>query len=180
MVKHTQTIRLFISNTFIKNARLKLAKKNHPNAKHHHEAELLVFKIILILHPRYHPKIIGHTLKNKLKNKRAVIHKIIRSIIMKINMKMKNRSHRWDINRRRSRHEHKYSKYKKCLTMMMLLCVKQHLSNIWSSFLQKKISNTEAELKKALLIKKAFISLHQGLPWRFFTFWFILTRKKSS
>ena len=138
MVKHTQTIRLFISNTFIKNARLKLAKKNHPNAKHHHEAELLLFKIILILHPRYHPKIIGHTLKNKLKNKRAVIHKIIRSIIMKINMKMKNRSHRWDINRRRSRHEHKYSKYKKCLTMMMLLCVKQHLSNIWSSFLEKK------------------------------------------
>ena len=24
------------------------------------------------------------------------------------------------------------SKYNKCLSMMMLLCIKQHLSNIWS------------------------------------------------
>ena len=27
-------------------------------------------------------------------------------------MKMKNRSHRYDLNRARPRHEHKYSKYK--------------------------------------------------------------------
>ena len=40
------------------------------------------------------------------------------------------RSHRYDINRPRSRHGHKYSKYKKCLSMMMLMGVKQHLSNI--------------------------------------------------
>ena len=45
-------------------------------------------------------------------------------------MKMKNRSHRYDINRPRSSDEHKYSKYKKYLTMMMLICIKQHLSNI--------------------------------------------------
>ena len=48
---------------------------------------------------------------------------------MKIKMKTKNRSHRYDISR--SIHGHKYSKYKKkCLSMMMLICVKQHLSNI--------------------------------------------------
>ena len=45
-------------------------------------------------------------------------------------MKMKNRLYRSDINRPTSRHEHKYSKYKKCLGMMMLICIKQHLSNI--------------------------------------------------
>ena len=68
-------------------------------------------------------------------------------------IKMKNRSHRYDINRPRSRHGHKYSKYKKCLSMMMLICIKQHLSNIWSS-VHEKLSNTEAELKKNVAYKK--------------------------
>ena len=37
--------------------------------------------------------------------------------------------------------------------MMMLTCIKQHISNIWSSA-HRKISNTEAEFKeKTLLIK---------------------------
>ena len=39
---------------------------------------------------------------------------------------MKNRSHKYDINRQ----GHKYSKNKKCLGIMMLICIKQHLSNI--------------------------------------------------
>ena len=42
-------------------------------------------------------------------------------IIMKMKMKMKNRSHRYDINKPRSRNEHKYSKYKKCLHVMMIM-----------------------------------------------------------
>ena len=58
------------------------------------------------------------------------IHEIIRLIIMKLKMKMKNRSHRYDIKRLRPRHGHKYSKYKKYLSMMMLLCIKQYLTNI--------------------------------------------------
>ena len=33
-------------------------------------------KIIHILHPRYHPKIIGHILKNEQKNKCACFHEI--------------------------------------------------------------------------------------------------------
>ena len=47
-------------------------------------------------------------------------------------MKMKTRSHRYDIIRHRSRHGHnKYSKYKKCLNIMMMATgIKQHLSNI--------------------------------------------------
>ena len=36
----------------------------------------------------------------------------MRLIIMKMKTKMKNRSHRYDINRPTSRHGHKYSKFK--------------------------------------------------------------------
>ena len=49
---------------------------------------------IHILHPHYHPKITGLTLKNKQKNKCVCFHEIIPLIIMKMAMKMKNRSHR--------------------------------------------------------------------------------------
>ena len=45
-------------------------------------------------------------------------------------MKVSNRSHRYDINRPMSRHGHKYSKYKKSLSKMMLMCITQHLRNI--------------------------------------------------
>ena len=45
-----------------------------------------------------------------------------------MNMKNKARSHR---------HVHKYSKYKKCLSMIILICLKQHLSNIWNSIQEK-------------------------------------------
>ena len=49
---------------------------------------------------------------------------------MKMKMKMKNRSHRYVINRPESRNEHKYCKYKSCLSIKMLICKatpKQHL-----------------------------------------------------
>ena len=47
-----------------------------------------------------------------------------------MNMKMKNRSHTCNINRPRTRLGHKNSKYKKCLSMLMLVGIKQHLSDI--------------------------------------------------
>ena len=49
---------------------------------------------------------------------------------MKMRLKMKNRSSRYDINRPRLRHGDKYTKYKICLDIMMVICIKQHLSNI--------------------------------------------------
>ena len=49
--------------------------------------------------------------------------------------------------RPRPRYGHKHTKYKMCLSMMMGICIKQHLSNIWSS-IHEKINNTEAELKR--------------------------------
>ena len=48
---------------------------------------------------------------------------------MKMRLKMKNRSHKYDINKPRPRYGHKYTKYKICLSVMMLICIKQHLCN---------------------------------------------------
>ena len=47
------------------------------------------FKIIHILHPHYHLKIIGRTLKTKQKNMYICIHEIIQLIMMKMRMKIK-------------------------------------------------------------------------------------------
>ena len=112
-----------ISNTLISNERLKLTKIQ-ANAKQHPEAEILLFENYSHSWSTLSSKI-RHILKNKQKNKCVCIHEIVRLIILK--MKMKNRSHRYNINRCRSIHWHKYSVCKKCLTMMMLICIKQHL-----------------------------------------------------
>ena len=45
-------------------------------------------------------------------------------------MKMKNRSHRYDINRPRSRHGQKYGKYKKSLSMMVLICINSFVTEV--------------------------------------------------
>ena len=118
-------------------------------------------KIIHILHPRY-PKIIGHILKYKQKSNCVYFHEIIQLIIMKMKIKIINRSHRYDINRPRSRHGHRYSKYKKCLSKMMLICIEQYLSKFEPQFM-KKLSNTEAEFEKRVLYKKSVHRFHKIL-----------------
>ena len=55
---------------------------------------------------------------------------------------MKNISERYYINRPRPRHGH-----------IMVICIKQHLSNILSSILEK-ISNNETDLKKNVAYEK--------------------------
>ena len=45
-------------------------------------------------------------------------------------LKKKNSSHKYDINRPRPRHAHEYTKCKKYLNVMLVVCIKQHLSNI--------------------------------------------------
>ena len=52
-------------------------------------------------------------------------------------MKMKNKSHRYDINRTRLRHGYKYTKYEMCISMTVVICKKQHLSNIWGWILEE-------------------------------------------
>ena len=63
---------LFISDIFISNARLNLAK-NQAYAKQHPETELFCYlKIIHILHPRYRPKIRRNILKNSKRTRVSV------------------------------------------------------------------------------------------------------------
>ena len=61
MLKHA----LFINNTFITNARLKLAK-NKQKLSNTLRMNFCYLKNIHIFHPRHHPKIIGRTLKKHL------------------------------------------------------------------------------------------------------------------
>ena len=96
-------------------------------------------------------------------------------------MKMKNRSRIHDINlgntksRPRPRHGHEHSKYKKFLSMMMLICIKQHLSNIWSSIHRKVKQNwgwVEKSvyalglkvLQKSCEISSSLLIFQKGLP----------------
>ena len=72
---------------------------------------------------------------------------------MKIRLKMKNRSHRYDINRPRPRHGQRYTKYKMYLSIMMVICIKQHQATFEAQFM-KRLSNTEAELKKSVAYNK--------------------------
>ena len=46
-------------------------------------------------------------------------------------------SDRYNINRSKPTHGHKYTKYKMFFILMMVICIKQHLSNIWSSIHEK-------------------------------------------
>ena len=113
--------RFFISNTFTSIARLKLVKKIKQKLSNTPEAKLLLFENYSHSSPKLSSKnngaTVGLILKNKKKNKCVYIHEIIRLTIMK--MKMKNRSHRYHINR--PRHGHKYRKYRKCLSIMTLI-----------------------------------------------------------
>ena len=52
--------------------------------------------------------------------------------------KSENEKHKkYDIKRLTSRHRHKYAKYKMCLSIMMVICIKQNLSSIISSIHDK-------------------------------------------
>ena len=82
-------------------------------------------------------------------------------------IKMKNRSHRYDIKRPRSRYGHKYSNHK-CLSMIMLICMKQHLSNTWGSIHEKvKYHWGWAEKRVAYIKKRVYQDQErEGVKWR--------------
>ena len=67
---------------------------------------------------------------------------------------MKNESCRYRINRTSPRHGHKYTKYKMCLSMMMVVCNKQHLSNIWS-WIHEKLKQPWGWAEKSVVYKKS-------------------------
>ena len=127
----------FISNTFIRNSRLKLVK-NQAKLNNTLTLNFCYSKISCLFYPRSHPKIIGDILKNIQKTSTHVsLNKVTYLTPMKMKVKIKNRSHRYDINWRRPRHGPQYTKYKMYLNIIMVICIKQHLSNIWSSIKKK-------------------------------------------
>ena len=117
-------------------------------------------KIICFLQSCYHPRIIGDILKYKQKTTACSNEIKLLLIIMKMRLKMRNSSYRYNTNRPRLRHRHKYTKYKTCLGLITVVCIKQHLSNILSSVNEKA---THAEFKKNSLVKKVRISVICGL-----------------
>ena len=92
-------------------------------------------------------------------------------------MIMITKSYSCDINGPRRRRGNKYSKYQKCLSMMMLIRTKQHLSNIWSSIHGKVkqhwgwIENNVAYIKKRLHMLYFFQPIHHPFAQNF---WFAL------
>ena len=148
----------FISNTFIGWNCQKIKQMLSNTLR----LNFCYLKITHSLHPRYHPKL-RDILKNKQKKKYVCIHEIIQLTIMKTKIKMKIKSNRYHTNRPRSRNKYKYIKYKKCFTMMMLICIKQHLCNIWGSIHEKVKQHWGWVEKKLLLIKKTCISLSRIL-----------------
>ena len=126
--KRVRLLHVFISKTFISNTRLRLAK-NQAKAKQHPEAELLLFKNYT-LHPFTLSKTNMRFSKKYAKNKFVCFNESMWLITMKMRLKMRNGSHRYKINRTRRRYGHMYTKYRMCLSMMMIMCNKQHLSNI--------------------------------------------------
>ena len=77
-------------------------------------------------------------------------------MIMKIRLKIKDKLYRYDTNKSRPRHGHKYTKNIVSLSIMIVKCIKQHLSKICST-IYEKLSDTEAELTKSVAYKKACI-----------------------
>ena len=70
-----------------------------------------------------------------------------------MSLKIKNRSDSYDINRPRPRNGHKYTKYEMCLGIRMVLCITQHLSNIWSS-IHEKVKQHCSWVEKSVASKK--------------------------
>ena len=68
--------------------------------------------------------------KKCAKKKCVCFNDVIEFMAMKMRLKMENRSQRYNINRPRPRHGPTYTKYKLCLSILMAICIKQHLSNI--------------------------------------------------
>ena len=75
------------------------------NVKQQPEAELFLLENYSHFSSKLSSKIKRTFCKKKKQNKNCIcIHEIIQLAIMKMKMKKKNRSHRYDINRCRSRH----------------------------------------------------------------------------
>ena len=99
-------------------------------AKQHAEAERFLLENYVVSSSTLSSKDSRRYSKKYAKNKYAYLNEDIWLMAIKMRLNMKNRSSRYDINRPRCRHGYKYTKCEICLDIMMVICIKQHLSNI--------------------------------------------------
>ena len=105
--------------------------------------------------------------KKCTKNKYPCLNEFIwlmtmKIMTMKIRLKMNKKSHRYDINGSSPNMDINILNVKCVLIIMMIICTAQHLNlnswkSNWATFeaqFMEKLCNTEADLKKAMLIKK--------------------------
>ena len=130
----------FISNTFISKARL-ISVKNQAKAKQDPEAELFLFENYSLSSSTLPSKNKKRYSRKCTKNKCVCFNEVIWSMTMKTRMKNKSRSHKYNIERPRPRNGRKCTKYKIYVNLMMVICIKRHLSNIWSSIHKKVKQN---------------------------------------
>ena len=99
---------VFISNTLICNARWNL-QKQQAKVKQYLEAELLLLRNYSFSSSTLSSKNNKRYSETCTSNKCICFHMIIRLTTMKMRFKMKNRSHRYGMNRPRPSHRHKYT-----------------------------------------------------------------------
>ena len=100
-------IQYFISNIFISNASLNMAK-NQAKSMQHPDAELLIFQNYSLFSPMLSSKNSRYS-KKGTKNNYFYLNKVIWLTTMRRKLKIKNRSHRYGTNIPRYRHGHKYN-----------------------------------------------------------------------
>ena len=103
--------------------------KNQAKAKQHPEAEFLLFEFLSLSLSTLSSKNNSRYSKKCSKNNYFCLNEVTWLITMKARLKMKNKSYKYNINRLKPRDGHKYTKYKVSLSIMMVICIKQHVSN---------------------------------------------------
>ena len=117
---------------FYKQHQIETGKKNWARAKQHPEAELFLFKNYLLSSSTLSSKN-KRAYSKKCAKKQVCLFFYFNEIIWLIIMKVKKK-----INRPTSRHGLTYTnKHKKCLSILMLICIKQHPINTWGSIYEK-------------------------------------------
>ena len=110
--------------------------ENLAKAKHHPEAELLIFEDYFFSLSTVSCKNDRRYSKKCTKNEYVSLNEVTWLMPMRMRLKMKNRWYSYDSIGPRARHGQKYTKYKMCLSIMMVVCNKQQISskiNSWKS-----------------------------------------------
>ena len=122
---------LFISSVFVSKYQAEIGKKIEQKLNNTVRLlELLLLENYAVSSSTLSSKDNRRYSKKCAKNKYVYLNENIRLMAKKMRLKMKNRSSRYDINRTRRRHGHKFTKYKICLHTMMVMSIRQDLRYI--------------------------------------------------